>query len=266
MASTIAKKKLSWLQNNLPDNVVLYASKLASCTGMNMYCPQAECKMELECYLKGEQYVSPMDRAKQRLLDMNASDPKAKAYIDNIMFGKYDNAKQVQTVLQALEINNSPDEAIMDLVKRTIYTKQGTTNEKHICTHVSHQKGLDIKKNYKFTVSMLPMCCVNGTEVYIGGKIDGYMKDKDGPMTIIEIKNRQRGFLGVPLYEKVQVHAYMFIFESRMSKLVESYMGEEIVHDIAFDDSFWSQVTSNVEEFFMSIIDEHKYLITNQTT
>ena len=40
------------------------------------------------------------------------------------------------------------------------------------------------------------------------GRCDGIQTLEDGTQTIVEVKNRQKYFF-YPLYEKVQVHAYM---------------------------------------------------------
>eukprot|EP00798_Chlamydomonas_sp_ICE-L_P028863 gene28863-32051_t len=46
-------------------------------------------------------------------------------------------------------------------------------------------------------------------------------------------------FLGVPLYELVQIHAYMIIFGAKQSIHVENYMGETRETIIPFDEEFW---------------------------
>ena len=57
----------------------------------------------------------------------------------------------------------------------------------------------------------------------LGGKIDGILEDK----TVIEVKNRMRGlFNTVREYEKIQTFAYMFIFHSSHSQLVETYLNQ----------------------------------------
>jgi hypothetical protein len=92
---------------------------------------------------------------------------------------------------------------------------------------------------------MVPFVVVDGLSVLIGGKHDGITNDGE----LIEVKTRQHWFLGVPIYEKVQLHAYMSIFDKKKATLVESFDGQQRTHEVHFDECFWDDVKMRVEDF-----------------
>jgi hypothetical protein len=67
------------------------------------------------------------------------------------------------------------------------------------------------------------------------GRTDGMSDDQ-----VIETKNRKNRFLGVPLYEKVQVHVYMLLTGTTHSVLLENFDNKQRSHEIEFDNSFWN--------------------------
>jgi len=74
------------------------------------------------------------------------------------------------------------------------------------------------------------------------------------PIVQAKIKTRSYKFLGVREYERVQVHAYMHIFETRQAELVESYNGETRTHAVPFDDAFWTGVKESVYTLVREIV------------
>ena len=102
-----------------------------------------------------------------------------------------------------------------------------------------------IETHDKFVAGKEPVITTrNNIEVYIGGKHDGMVDGK-----IVEIKTRQKRFMGTPMYELVQVHAYMYIFKTRQALIIESYLGQERTHEIEFDDGLWDTIKSNLVDF-----------------
>ena len=84
----------------------------------------------------------------------------------------------------------------------------------------------------------------------IYGRTDGLDGD-----TIIESKNRKNRFLGVPLYEKVQIHAYMYITNKSKGKLLENFNGDQREHNVVFDPDFWEDVMQKLSEAVDEICD-----------
>lgn len=241
------KHKPSWFASHLPDYVIIYASKLAGCAGMHKYQSQIELKSELMAYIhRDDSYIHPDEKAKSMIEALPM--PKREAIKSIMESNVISNVQTIQDVVKQVVDLKSVDKEIIDLVKSTLYTKNGTHAEEGIRNKFESAVKTKVNTFTRFKTSDLPIAIINNVEVYIGGKHDGQMNDD----TIIEIKNRQRGFLGVPIYEKVQVHAYMYIYGMKKAMLVESYKGEERKHEMEFDDEFWSEVKNNVETFVES--------------
>ena len=89
-----------------------------------------------------------------------------------------------------------------------------------------------------------------GHKYIIYGRTDGLDDD-----AIIETKNRKNRFLGVPLYERVQIHAYMYITRKRKGKLLENFNGTQKEHIVVFDPDFWEEVMQKLSEAVDEIYD-----------
>lgn len=236
--------KPTWFRSSLPDYIVIYASKLAGCAGMHPYSPQHEYAAELTAYLGNDKtFISTVDQAKELVETMS---PEIKA----MMHADYANATDVQHVLSQIQEDNSVSKEVYDVVRSSLYTAQGIRDENTIRINVQAKNNISIKTDCKFKVCKTPLCTVHGVEVYIGGKHDGISSEQK----IIEIKNRQKRFMGVPLYEKVQVHAYMYIYGCKSAVLVESYLGETREHDVPFDEEFFGIIKSNLADFLYPLI------------
>ena len=80
-----------------------------------------------------------------------------------------------------------------------------------------------------------PFTTPAGNAFILFGRTDGVQQDG----AVIETKNRKSRFLGVPLYERVQLHVYMVLTKSRRGVLLEYYHLEQRSHEVEFDDAFW---------------------------
>jgi hypothetical protein len=148
----------------------------------------------------------------------------------------------IDELADKLKDTNISLDAFKDIVS-TVQCLHGTCAEETVRKVASRALKKEIHES-GFQVSKYPICTVGDIEVYIGGRHDGATDDK-----IIEIKTRQRRFLGTPLYELVQIHAYMHIFQVREAILIESFDSENKMHPIAFDDALWDGVKDEVAEF-----------------
>ena len=154
----------------------------------------------------------------------------------------------IQNVTRTKTETLSP--VVIDHIRHVMYTNHGTQQEDVIRNNLVIKKSMIIKTCDKFKTSAVPLMTVDGIEVYIGGRHDGLMNNK-----IVEIKTRQRRFLGTPLYELVQVHAYMSIYGTKEAIIVESYNGQEREHPIEFDDALWSRVQCNLVHFVRDLLE-----------
>ena len=78
----------------------------------------------------------------------------------------------------------------------------------------------------------------NGLDVILVGRVDGRIQ---GTGEVVEIKERRkRLFEMVPLYEQVQLHAYMHMTKTRRAMLRERFDRASAEHWVIFDDDLWS--------------------------
>jgi hypothetical protein len=90
------------------------------------------------------------------------------------------------------------------------------------------------------------------TQVFLGGRFDGFDEEKQ---RIVEIKARQRRHLGVPLYERVQIHGYCFIYGVRDAVLVDNYLNDNREHVVPFDEALWADVTDKTKAFLQELVE-----------
>lgn len=71
-----------------------------------------------------------------------------------------------------------------------------------------------------------------------GGKVDGRLASGE----ILEVKQRQRRFLNVPIYERIQVQVYMMIFDQAQCTLREHFTNEFREHVVARDEVWFGNI------------------------
>ena len=82
--------------------------------------------------------------------------------------------------------------------------------------------------------------------VTLVGKVDG----RTGEGEVVEVKSRKsRLFASVPDYERVQLHAYMFLTSTSTALHRQQYMGQFDETRVAFDADFWNNVSRAVLRF-----------------
>lgn len=90
-------------------------------------------------------------------------------------------------------------------------------------------------------------------EINLCGKVDGVQNEE----TVVESKNRsKRLFMKIPIYEKVQLEAYMFLTGFKKALHIENY--NETSHEIVYeqDEVFWNECKETIIEFVQSLIAE----------
>jgi hypothetical protein len=245
--------------------MVVYASKLAGVAGMHPYVSQDELRREFEFVRdgsvvdaagegkgdgEGERYVPP-ELAVRRTVDALPDDARrlvretlerAPAMVD---------AREVERSLAGLVDAEGVTPEAVDVVRRELYTCNGTRCEDAIREATQAERATRIVKDDRFRVSREPWLTVGDTAVYLGGRFDGYDAER---REVVEIKTRQRRHLGAPLYERVQLHAYSHICGVRDARLVESYLGQRREHAVPFDDALWAEVSAASERFLRQIL------------
>jgi hypothetical protein len=159
-------------------------------------------------------------------------------------------------LLLALENKEMPPSSVLEQICNThlvdgiqtaLYTEHGRVQEDVVRESI---KDVKIRKTDKFVTSPQPIFTFGDIRVFIGGRFDGITEDGK----IVEIKTRQKRFMGTPLYELVQVHGYMIMHGSREASIVESYNGLNKTHDVVFDDELWKDVLRNTREFVVNAV------------
>ena len=256
---------LKWMRYHENDHILIFASSVAAAAGMHPYQQQQELKEEFWRELgHNSTYVKPEELAEQELEKLTLPErQKIEAVID----ASYSCATDVIEAFAKITTNDATDAtdqqlslhpAIIEKVRSAMYTKHGQEQETIIRDAFSKEISKPVTTDNKCVKGSLPIVTTTGAgastsnniEVYVGGKHDGMVDNK-----IVEIKTRQRRFLGTPVYELVQVHTYMYIYGTRQAVIVESYNGQERKHEIEFDDGFWDKIKSKIAEFVTELVD-----------
>jgi hypothetical protein len=91
----------------------------------------------------------------------------------------------------------------------------------------------------------------------LGGKVDGITDDG----TLVEVKNRQyKIFPIIPIYEKIQIHAYMFLTGISICRYIQSFKEQDVEQVHQFSHEFWKDIQEKCTDF-VQLIDN---LVTNE--
>lgn len=89
----------------------------------------------------------------------------------------------------------------------------------------------------------------------IVGVVDGVVSETG---EVVEAKERRyKLFRHVVDYEKVQLHCYMFLTNSRSSILRERFDGQSMDHKVLFDDSFWNECIDRTKLFLERMFEKN---------
>jgi len=131
--------------------------------------------------------------------------------------------------------------AVKHAVQHTVSVDRGIRAEPMIIDAVESRIGAPITQRNEEIRYM-----VVGGAVRIGGRADG-VDESTG--TIVEAKNRRRGWLGVAPYELVQADVYMRLYGLRRCTLVEQLGDETREHHIAACDDRWADIEQRLVAF-----------------
>ena len=128
-------------------------------------------------------------------------------------------------------------------IQKTLYTTFGTKREVDAISAYEKQTGLNVTRLKSFNSLEIADTDANNPNVIITGGVDGLLGDD----CILEVKNRTRRlFHKVPMYERVQVEAYMRIFDKSRAVLLEFLLQQAPesppvfdVHEVLRDDNLW---------------------------
>jgi hypothetical protein len=212
---------------NKPTSVILYASQIAACIGCNRHKKPAEAMETMWERMAPGSYLDALRRTGSttellRVQDLIEKDDTVRHIVDASTLAcansqdvaiKYDAAARVIARMDLLP----DDKRMIDAtVKRNLYTNYGTASEHHALVKVRETLGINARLDDTFY--RVQIGDVDGTQLWVGGKIDAITDDR----LVIEIKNRiRRLFYKVPFYEIVQLQSYLFLLDVPRGAIVE---------------------------------------------
>ena len=249
-------------------NIYIYASELSNLVGLNKYRKPAEVLLKIWKTNYPQDYQHIKKRLEENKIGL-ALDEKKEETLTRISEKYQDKTQKIKDTMKKCkeekdvekmkEVRKEMLEHCQDLeakdkveIEKAIYeitnTNFGTKQESkslHIYTQLTN---LPVLKLDRF--SKRPLISSNDNLWFLGGKLDGILEDK----TIIEVKNRMNGlFKTVRDYEKIQTYAYMFIFHSPKSQIVETYMRgkkpECGIIDVEFEEEYWQMLVQRILKF-----------------
>ncbi len=181
--------------------------------------------------IKGEKGV---DLIKQQVTNLNDTDLAKTAEvlgcIPNVekVLKELDKKKRKISEMDVPTLDLLLPENLLKVVNDSIAMEYGNVQEAKIL----QAKG--IKKDNKLRYLNFK---VNDTWYKIGCRFDGPQ---------IEIKTRKTKLLGVPDYEKVQLHIYMAVADCKYWTLIEKYRDQEVQYKINFDQEFFDKIKNDL--------------------
>lgn len=264
--------------------IIISASDLAACIGLNQYKPPAEmlsrylAKMSVPCYIAYAQ-ATGNKRKEDMILEVRAKlankDSKHLNVVTNnavtTAVAPSNTTTYKKGVAEAIDnVNDKVDgmtnltleekALLKDDLQRKVYTNIGTRTESRVVDNLGGNTKLD--KTYA-TKLLGKAYAPNGQEfdVMIKGQIDAFQEDEDGNRIVVEVKNRMNNlFRRVVAYEFVQIMSYMYIFDCAGAKLVENFQGEIMEHYVPFDVDEWNMFTREAIAFAQQLLQiAHKH-------
>lgn len=230
--------------------VCLYVSQLASCMGLDRY---RTIDRALELVWRR---IDPtgFDRAFKRC-NRTCHDDVVRQTLDRDMpltgqaltdIGRLDsrsagNAAEMLVNDYVTRFGHGPSPVIEDALRSRVYTSYGTACEKSVFDCINRRGIFHVPVVEDNTFYSIPAGRVNDLEWYVGGRVDGCLRDRSA---VIEIKNRiYRLSRQIKPHDMIQVQAYTQLLNIDKAFLVECYRQPEgldlCVMATAKDDVMW---------------------------
>jgi len=123
--------------------------------------------------------------------------------------------------VRALDLDSREERLVDEAVRRNMFTTYGNRFEAPALEHLQAMWGLAAVEDRRFHKRQAGEVAYGGRRVpwFVGGRVDALSPDGQ---TVIEVKNRVHHlFRAPPLYENVQLQAYMFVLDAPRGVLVE---------------------------------------------
>jgi hypothetical protein len=241
--------------------LVLYASEIAACAGMHKYRQPWEAAISIFRRNKPHDYeelaagvvdgeakdilqrVDPVDIS-CRLQDYGVTDEVESA----VACGQEDLERAIDRIREKGSV--AAGSPLDKQLQQYVFVRRGVEGEKEAVDAFSASEGVAVgDRNLKFHKKTFD-CSPGKGRITIGGRIDGFTDDG----RLIEVKTRQRKFFDhIPLYEKVQMLAYMKLVSVERCELVQRYGKETRSMVMELDDSLWERVLDRLYWFSMQM-------------
>jgi len=222
---------------------MIKASQLAACVGKNKYCDVKEALIQMwhenhpseaiESILKPERIIASVtgENIKDKVLEEDAN---AEQIVSEIL--SKEPAKPVES--------KEEKELLVKAVDHIISTSKGIQGEQSTIDMYATLRGVKVKEGNDH-LRRFPI----QPKWWLIGVTDAHHTDTHLPV-IIEVKTRRNHlFRGIPEYEKVQLHAYMYLYRCTSITWVQRYKDKVTWKDIEWDKEFWNEVLQGVKEF-----------------
>jgi hypothetical protein len=230
-----------------PRRVVIKASDVAACIGLNPYKPASEVRDELWKKNWPETFSGQTKRdLANEALGRSAASRKVLA--DALAFraenstAAQSNFEKARERIEADSTLTASDRAkIVEDLRSKCYTTHGTRSEDKTAVKVEVDTGATlVKDNAFYNLAVLEM---DDVQYVITGKVDRIEVGADGSRTLVEIKNRTRGFFrSLREYENVQVQVYLHMLGLVNAKLIEQYNSATNTIEVSRDEELWGNV------------------------
>jgi len=147
--------------------------------------------------------------------------------------------KNVQKRIKDIQNYKCSDE-IKEEIKRKIYTQRGIKYEDTAVDDYRKESEYEIQTPKEFINRFY---IKNDVAFNIGGRIDGFMLDKDKEIIIIEVKNRQnKVFDNIPVYEQVQLECYSRMLKAKKCVFIQRYDHKNHISEYVPNDNLWNEI------------------------
>ena len=148
-----------------------------------------------------------------------------------------------------LEAMAPPLQALRAPIEREAQKLRGVRRETASIDRLEQETGRRVgKRNTQFYRKKLPLARQD-VVVELVGMLDGRFEDTG---ELVEIKERRNRLFGrVVAYERVQLHCYMFLTDTRRATLLERFDDEVGRYEVDFDEAFWNEECLARVEAFM---------------
>jgi hypothetical protein len=249
--------------------ITIYASELAACVGFNRFQPVSEVAKKIFERTDPVTFNKALYRnelKKKRsienvLYDLDLSERVIKLVrdeddgYDEKADAREKSAQRMEEIDKIIiEVGDKTDEEFAKDLTSFVFTERGKNSEGPALDRAQEDLGTVINaRNTQFFKKYIEYDDEEQQRrkrYQIGGKVDGITEDGK----LVEVKNRQYKLLNsVPVYEKIQIHAYMFITGIKECHLVQCFGDKTESKLIEFDDAFWDDVIKRLNVFVQEL-------------